>query len=538
MKKLISLALVLTMLVLPLSGCHGTTGRSAFVMPAEFDTSRTYEITFMAKNDNNKTQREIYAQIVSDFEALYPNIKVTLINQTDYGDIHDYVKNNIATDTTPNVCITYPDYIAVYLTAENSVVALDELMADEKYGLGGSALRFDGVTAEQIIPEFLEEGKLDGRQYALPFMRSTEACYVNKTLLESLGYELPEVLTWDFVWEVCEYAMSLGKTTVEDENGKKTEVYAANGQTTFLPFIYKSTDNMMISMLKQLGAGYSTDRGQVEIFNDTTTDILYTVAEHTKSGAFGTFKIDSYPSNFLNAGQCIFAVDSTAGATWAGCDAPNIDIAEEDLVVFETVVMTVPQADTENIQMISQGPSVCVFNKDDAQEVLASWLFAQFLLTDGAQIAYSQTEGYVPVTSKAQQSDVYQDYLARAGENNDLYYCVKLDATKLLLENTQNTFVAPVFVGSSNLREAAGQMIESTVKAVRRKNTVNDDFIRSLQQDMTTLYHLNEISTSGKQTDMGPLPTTAVVLLGAIALAWVGIGIYTWIARKKKLKNQ
>ena len=36
--------------------------------------------------------------------------------------------------------------------------------------------------------------------------------------------------------------------------------------------------------------------------------------------------------------------------------------------------------------MISQGPSVCIFNKDDPQEVLASWLFAQFLLTDEVQI--------------------------------------------------------------------------------------------------------------------------------------------------------
>ena len=79
-----------------------------------------------------------------------------------------------------------------------------------------------------------------------------------------------------------------------------------------IPFIYKSTDNMMIQMLRQQGAGYSTDAGQVEIFNDTTRDILYTVADHTKTGAFSTFKISGYPANFLNAGQCVFAIDSTA----------------------------------------------------------------------------------------------------------------------------------------------------------------------------------------------------------------------------------
>ena len=74
-----------------------------------------------------------------------------------------------------------------------------------------------------------------------------------------------------------------------------------------------------------------------------------------------------------------------------GSDAPLIDIAEDKLVQFETQVMTIPQYDPQNPQMISQGPSVCVFNKEDPQEVLASWLFAQFLLTDDVQIAYAQT---------------------------------------------------------------------------------------------------------------------------------------------------
>ena len=35
-----------------------------------------------------------------------------------------------------------------------------------------------------------------------PIMRSTEACYINKTYVEALGYTLPETLTWDFIWEV------------------------------------------------------------------------------------------------------------------------------------------------------------------------------------------------------------------------------------------------------------------------------------------------------------------------------------------------
>ena len=110
-----------------------------------------------------------------------------------------------------------------------------------------------------------------------------------------------------------------------------------------------------------------------------------------------------------------FAVDSTAGATWMGSSAPLSDIHENDIVNFETVVRPIPQYDTSDPKMISQGPSICIFNKDDPQEVMASWLFAQYMLTNDVQIAYSSTEGYVPVTTKAQESSQYKDYLARAG---------------------------------------------------------------------------------------------------------------------------
>lgn len=304
-----------------LTGCHGRVGLEAFEIPEEFDASREYEITFWAKNDTNKTQTAIYEKAIDDFETLYPNVTVNLRLYTDYGKIYNDVITNIATNTTPNVCITYPDHIATYLTGTNLVVPLENLFADAKYGLGGSQVAFESPKASEIIPQFLEECAFDGHYYALPYMRSTEACYVNKTYVEDLGYTLPDTLTWDFVWEVSEAAME------QDADGN----YMVNGQKVMIPFIYKSTDNMMIQMLRQQNAGYSTDEGEILLFNDTTQSLLYTIAGHADSGAFSTFKISSYPANFLNAGQCIFAIDSTAGATWMGTDAPLTDISEDKL---------------------------------------------------------------------------------------------------------------------------------------------------------------------------------------------------------------
>ncbi|MBR3837271.1 MAG: extracellular solute-binding protein [Clostridia bacterium] len=525
-KRFLSLLLILALTLPCLAACHGSVERVEFQMPPAFDEEREYEISFWAKNDTNSTQVAIYEKAIEDFQALYPNIKVNLRLYTDYGKIYNDVITNIATDTTPNVCITYPDHIATYKTGEDNVVPLDALMEDPRYGLGGDALRFDSPTMEEMIPKFLEECYQDGAHFALPFMRSTEACYVNRTFVEKLGFTLPEVLTWDFIWEVS------AKAVEKDAAG----LYKVNGQKVLLPFIYKSTDNMMITVLRQEGAGYSNDRGEIDLFHEETRAFLETVAKYTKKGAFSTFKISGYPANFLNAGQCIFAIDSTAGATWMGSEAPLVDIAEEKLVKFDTEVMLIPQKDPQNPTMISQGPSVCVFNKEDPQEVLASWLFTQFLLTDEVQIAYSQTEGYVPVTSKARETAEYQDYLARAGEDSDLHYDVKLKATRLLLDNTDHTFVTSVFNGSASLRDAAGHLVESVTKSVRRKEKVDGAYLDRLFEETTSLYRLDQIEsgTAGKVA-LGPLPGSAWVLLGTLGTVWVLLGAF---ALGKKIKKK
>ena len=516
MRKRIAVLVLVTAVIL--SGCHGTKSLKEFEIPDEFDAGKNYEITFWAKNDTNKNQVAVYENAVESFQKLYPNIKVNIRLYTDYSRIYNDVITNISTKTTPNVCITYPDHIATYITGAGVVVPLDELISDGKFGLGDTI----------VIDKYLEEGKIDGKQYALPFMRSTEACYINKTYVEALGFEVPDILTWDYIWEVCDAAMKTGS------DGK----YLINGQQIMIPFIYKSTDNMMIQSLHQLHAGYSDENGTIELFNDTTKSILYNVAEHTASGEFSTFKISSYPANFFNAGQCIFGADSTAGATWMGSNAPLLDIPEDQIVEFETVVRPVPQYDVSDVSMISQGPSVCIFNKEDSQEVLASWLFVKYLLSDEVQTAYAKTEGYVPVTENARNCEEYKDYISRSGEDDNEHYNVKIEVSEMLMEYTDKTFTTPVFNGSASLRNAAGDLIEDTAKAVRRRQNVDEQFFKDEFKSITSLYRLDQFNAfTVEKTDLGPLPKTAVALIYSVASVWIVIAIAALINYNKKRKD-
>ncbi|MEF2851416.1 MAG: ABC transporter substrate-binding protein, partial [Lachnospiraceae bacterium] len=144
------------------------------------------------------------------------------------------------------------------------------------------------------------------------------------------------------------------------------------------------------------------------------------------------------------------------------------------------------------------------------------------------------------VTSQAQDSEEYQEYLSREGEDNNTYYPVKLQASKLLLDHAEDTFVTAVFNGSASLRDAAGQLIENVTKSVRRKKEIDDAFIEKLYSDVTSLCHLDQIQADGSsgKKELGPLPKTSVVLLTVLGVIWGVILLYLLAELVKKRKYQ
>ena len=101
--------------------------------------------------------------------------------------------------------------------------------------------------------------------------------------------------------------------------------------------------------------------------------------------------------------------------------------------------------------------------------------------------------------------------------------------------------MTPVFNGSTSLRDAAGQLIENTVKSIRRKETVDDTYIEQLYQNIASLYRLDQTDrtqTSVGKTEFGKLPGTSVFLLVSLAAAWFFIVLYIiFQAVKRKKQN-
>ena len=518
-KKLLSI-IPLALLTLIMSSCHEKINNNNFNIDdnnLKLDESKKYTISFWAKNDGNTNQIAVYDNAIKEFNEYYPNITIEKRNFTSYEDIYRDVLINISTNTTPNVCITYPDNVATYLEGNDIVYNLDGIINNSDYGLGGKKVKFDSINKSDLIDKFYQEGRINNKIYTLPFMRSTEALYINKDYVEELGFEIPDILTWDYVFEICQKAYDEKQKEISENPSADKILY---------PLIYKSTDNWFITYAKQKNIPYTNNNGEILLFNDKTNEYLQDLNSKFRSGLFSTFKRVSYPGNSFNKWECVMAIDSTAGATWIGSGATSHDAGNTSSSKdFETVVRPVPQVDVNNPMMISQGPSICMFKKENTEEMLASWLFTQFLLTNNVQISYAKTEGYLPVTNKALESDEFKTYL-----KSDTEYSVKLDATKLVLDNINNTFITSVFNGSANTRLAAGYLIEASCnKQALSYESINNLYDKAIKNN--GLESLMDV----KSQSIRPEAIALIIIIGVI---WVGIGGYfitrTIIKRKDK----
>ena len=241
-----------------------------------------------------------------------------------------------------------------------------------------------------------------------------------------------------------------------------------------IPLIYKSSDNFFIELAYQNNYGYTDADGNILFSNDDNKKMVQNLNDLYKENLFVTWQNTGfYPGDKFNKGETIFGIDSSAGSTWIGPSSPLGAAGNKD---FEVLVTTIPQVDVNNPLVISQGPSLCLFNKENPQEVLASWIFLQFLLTNDTQVSYAKTEGYSPVTTNAINSKEFQDFL-----NSDDTYSVQRDAILNVIEYKSKTFITPAFNGSTLVREAVGEIIDKATMSKKKEIDIETLFNQALQ---------------------------------------------------------
>ena len=448
MKKTISILLVaLAVVAMAFAGggkeSKTGAGNNAFQVPEGGYDGSPVTITFYHTMGSNLS--EVLNLYIEEFNKLYPNITVNASQVGSYDDVRDQISTEITVGAQPNIAYCYPDHVALYNMA-GVVATLDNLIdSKEEVVRADGSVEILGLTdAEKadFIEGYYEEGRQfgDGLMYTLPWSKSTEVLYYNKTFFDEHNISVPT--TWDEMEEVCKKIKEIDPTSI--------------------PLGYDSEGNWFITMTEQLDSPYTSAIEPHYLFdNEVNRDFIKRFRSWYQKGYLTTQTIyGAYTSGLFVAEtgtRSYMSIGSSAGATH---QRPTKDASGN--YPFEVGIATIPQANPSSPKVISQGPSVCIFNKSNPQEVVASWLFVKFMTTSvDFQAEFSMTSGYVPVLKSVADHPVYKEFVSKANGGD---YISAL-AAKVCLAQQAAYYTSPAFNGSSTARSQVQELLAKCLSA-------------------------------------------------------------------------
>ena len=420
------------------------------------------DITVTFWHTMGATSMEYLNAMITNFNKIYPKITIEHDAQGGYDDIKEKLLTAIPANNTPVMAYAYPDHVAEYIDAGASV-RLNAYVNDPVIGFGAddgvSTGRQDGVA--DFVPGFWAEGTAydnNGSVYSVPFTKSTEAMFVNKTFLIENGFVDAQgnpiyPTKWENEADPTDYTAIINLCRAI----KKID-------SSIVPLGYDSDDNLYITLSKQYGIPYTSlieTNGAIKGSIDFAKDIKSVEMVKKVKGWFdeglivtkGTLPNNTYTSTKFKNEELIMSVGSTGGTSY---NVPEKD--SEGNYKFEAEVIPVPQNDAANPSIISQGPSITFFQNKNITKLqkAAAWVFYKYITNTENTAAWSIKTGYEPVRLSAYNSDVYKAHLAKLGTAQETLYTKVANMT---VEVTDWYFTSPAFKGSATARQQVGGII-------------------------------------------------------------------------------
>ena len=425
-------------------------------VPAEgYDGS---EVTITFSHTMGEALRNVLDKYIVEFNKIYPNITVEHTQVGGYDDVRDQIRQELTAGNQPNIAYCYPDHVALY-NLTKKVVPLDNFI-ESKIVVDAETGEILGLTDEQIanfIDGYYAEGTVydeAGTMYTLPMVKSTEVLYYNKTFFEEHNLTVPT--TWDELEEVSAQIKAILVANPDK--------YNANSY----PFGYDSESNWFITMCEQYNSNYTSTTGTKFLFNNKTNrDFVkefrtwYDLGYFTTQELYGAYTSGLFTNVDPTQPSCYMCIGSSAGANH------QIPTAVDGKAPFEVGIAPMPQLNKEDPAAISQGPSLCIFDQENKQEVVASWLFVKFLTTNlEFQASFSKTSGYIPAIERSVfEAAVSVDGVENKPIKNYVEWLNGTDpiarAISTALEQADAYFVSPAFNGSSKARDQVGELMKT-----------------------------------------------------------------------------
>lgn len=411
-KSLVSIALSVMLLV----GCSNKKQTEQTTEEIVTELKNPVEITFW--HAMNGEQETALKKLVDKFTKENSNIKVTLQNQSSYPDLQQKITATTASPKDlPTITQAYPDWL---------LNAMDEnLVVDLKPYIENKTLKFDNY--DDILEGFRQASTIDGKIYGMPFNKSTEVLWYNKTLLDKHNIAVP--------------------TTYEEFAKASKEV---KEKANIVGGGFDSLSNYYTTYLKNEDVTFDS---KLDPTSEASKKAVNYYLDGVKGGYFRIAGTDKYLSGPFGNETIALYVGSNAGEAFV-----KQGVGDK----FEIGAAPYPAK-----YVMQQGTDLFVFSSATAEQKTAAYKLLQFLTTKENQIEWAKATGYIPVRKSAIESDEYKN-------SGTLIAPILADATK-------NLFTNPIVKGMDSAFRESNTVLESILA-----NT-NVDIKTKLEEFKSTL---------------------------------------------------
>ena len=323
---------------------------------------------------------KIIDSYAADFEHENPGVKIKPIYAGDYVQTIGKALIAIKGGDIPECAILLAADI-ITLTDENAVTPLDDLVKTAE----------DKAWLESFYPAFMENARLKGKTYAIPFQRSTPVLYWNKDAFKEAGLD-PEKApaTWA---ELVQFAKKLTK---RDASGNVTQwgvEIPSGGSFPYWLFQGLTTQNGAILMNPE-GTKTAFDKPAVVEALQYWVDLTL----KDKVAPSGLVEWGTTPKDFFE-GKTAMMWTTTGNLT-------NV----RDNAKFPFGVAMLPARLQRGTP--TGGGNLYLFKHATPEQNAASVKFVQFMTAPEQAARWSIATGYIAVTPAAFETKALKDYVA------------------------------------------------------------------------------------------------------------------------------
>lgn len=307
-------------------------------------------------------QGEALEKITKEFMEKNPSIKVTLQNQSSYSDLQAKINSTLQSPKDlPTITQAYPGWL-YSAASDDMLVDLDSYISNDTIGWGDQ---------EKITSSLLEGAQIEGKQYGIPFNKSTEMLFYNADMLKEYGVEVPTTM---------EELKEAAKTIYEKSNG---EVVGAG---------FDSLNNYYAIGMKNEGVDFNKD---LKLTSKASKEVISYYGEGIDKGYFRVAGSDKYLSGPFANKKIAMYIGSSAGEAYTAKDTKG---------KFEYGVAARPSE--YNLQ---QGTDIYMFANASAEQRTAAFEFMKYLALPDVQSEWALATGYMPVVDSVMNSDSYKN---------------------------------------------------------------------------------------------------------------------------------